>query len=135
MRAVVQRVGEASVTVEQQHQASIGPGLLVYLGVARGDGEQDARRPGRGQPPLRLLLRRIDRYRRSGSSWRVSGLHEDSLGQRWPGVHTARFLKGLLTTKRSRYPATLPAGQGVQRLDHRVLGHVVAEDGPPQAGQ
>ena len=43
MRAVVQRVGEASVTVEQQHQASIGPGLLVYLGVARGDGEQDAR--------------------------------------------------------------------------------------------
>jgi D-tyrosyl-tRNA(Tyr) deacylase len=43
MRAIVQRVGEASVTVEQRHHASIGPGLLVYLGVGRDDSEQDAR--------------------------------------------------------------------------------------------
>ena len=43
MRAVVQRVSEASVAVEQQHHASIGSGLLVYLGVATDDTEDDAR--------------------------------------------------------------------------------------------
>jgi D-aminoacyl-tRNA deacylase len=41
MRAVVQRVAEASVRVDGQEVARIGPGLLVLLGVAQGDGEQD----------------------------------------------------------------------------------------------
>lgn len=41
MRAVVQRVKEASVTVESRKVGSIGPGLLVLLGVARGDTEKD----------------------------------------------------------------------------------------------
>lgn len=42
MRAVVQRVAEASVSVEGRTVARIGPGLLVLLGVAQGDGEPDA---------------------------------------------------------------------------------------------
>ncbi len=37
MRAVVQRVSEASVSVNEDAVAAIGPGLLVLLGVARGD--------------------------------------------------------------------------------------------------
>jgi D-aminoacyl-tRNA deacylase len=41
MRAVVQRVSRAAVSVEGAPVASIGPGLLVLLGVARGDGEGD----------------------------------------------------------------------------------------------
>jgi D-tyrosyl-tRNA(Tyr) deacylase len=41
MRAVVQRVREASVRVDGGTVASIGPGLLVLLGVARGDAEED----------------------------------------------------------------------------------------------
>ena len=41
MRAVVQRVSAASVTVEGRTVGTIGPGLLVLLGVARGDTEKD----------------------------------------------------------------------------------------------
>lgn len=41
IRAVVQRVKRARVTVEGQEVGAIGPGLLVFLGVARGDDERD----------------------------------------------------------------------------------------------
>ncbi|MBF5045043.1 D-tyrosyl-tRNA(Tyr) deacylase [Aggregicoccus sp. 17bor-14] len=41
MRAVVQRVKEASVTVEGERVSAQGPGLLVLLGVGRGDGSAD----------------------------------------------------------------------------------------------
>ena len=42
MKAVIQRVKNASVTVEGQRIAEIGQGLLVLLGVAEGDTERDA---------------------------------------------------------------------------------------------
>ncbi len=42
MRALIQRVIRASVTVEGQEVGAIGPGLLVFLGIGRGDAEADA---------------------------------------------------------------------------------------------
>ena len=42
MRALVQRTARASVTVDGREVSSIGPGLLVLLGVRRGDGEAEA---------------------------------------------------------------------------------------------
>lgn len=42
MRAVIQRVSSASVTVDGKVAGAIGPGLLVLLGVGRNDTEQDA---------------------------------------------------------------------------------------------
>ncbi len=42
MRAVVQRVKRASVSVDGQVVSSIGKGLLVLVGVAEGDAEADA---------------------------------------------------------------------------------------------
>ena len=43
MKAVIQRVSRASVEVEGQVVGSIGPGLVVLLGVAKGDGDGDCR--------------------------------------------------------------------------------------------
>jgi D-aminoacyl-tRNA deacylase len=41
MRAVVQRVSSAQVEVEGEQIGAIGKGLLVYLGVGRGDEARD----------------------------------------------------------------------------------------------
>ncbi|PNU21761.1 D-tyrosyl-tRNA(Tyr) deacylase [Geothermobacter hydrogeniphilus] len=41
MRAVLQRVSEARVRVDNEIVGEIGPGLLVLLGVGRGDDERD----------------------------------------------------------------------------------------------
>jgi D-tyrosyl-tRNA(Tyr) deacylase len=42
MRIVLQRVKEASVTVGGDRISAIGPGLLLLVGVAHGDGEPEA---------------------------------------------------------------------------------------------
>lgn len=41
MRAVIQRVSEASVTIEGIRHAAIGPGLLVLLGIESADTQED----------------------------------------------------------------------------------------------
>jgi len=44
MRALVQRVSSAAVSIQGERVAEIGPGLLVLLGVGADDGEADADR-------------------------------------------------------------------------------------------
>lgn len=41
MRAVIQRVSEAAVDIEEMRRAQIGKGLLVLLGIEVGDTESD----------------------------------------------------------------------------------------------
>ncbi|MCB0630054.1 MAG: D-aminoacyl-tRNA deacylase [Saprospiraceae bacterium] len=41
MRVVIQRVSEASVTVEGEITGAIGAGLLILLGIEDADGEED----------------------------------------------------------------------------------------------
>jgi D-tyrosyl-tRNA(Tyr) deacylase len=43
MRALIQRVSQASVTVDQQTISSIGNGLLILLGIGHDDGEEQTR--------------------------------------------------------------------------------------------
>lgn len=43
MRALVQRVSRAAVTVDGNEMSSIGPGLLVFLGIESCDEENDLR--------------------------------------------------------------------------------------------
>ena len=42
MRALVQRVSKASVSVGGETVSAIGPGLLILLGIGHGDGEAQA---------------------------------------------------------------------------------------------
>src|SRR4030043_1586356 len=42
MKALVQRVFRASVSVDDKIVGKIGPGLVVFLGVAQGDSKDDA---------------------------------------------------------------------------------------------
>ena len=55
MRALVQRVAEASVTVEGEVVAAVGPGLLVLLGVTHTDDEATADRVAAKVRALRLF--------------------------------------------------------------------------------
>ena len=41
MRAVIQRVKEASVMVDDQVRGSVGQGLLIFLGIEEADNEED----------------------------------------------------------------------------------------------
>ena len=43
MRLVIQRVNQASVTIDGKLHASIGKGLFILVGVENGDTEEDAR--------------------------------------------------------------------------------------------
>ena len=65
MRAVVQRVSSASVSVDGDVVASIGPGLLVLLGVAVGDGDEEADRLARKIRALRVFEDEDGRMNRS----------------------------------------------------------------------
>lgn len=55
MRAVVQRVTEASVTVGGELVAAIGEGLLVFVGVGDGDGEEEVSYVSRKVSGLRIF--------------------------------------------------------------------------------
>lgn len=55
MRALVQRVSEASVTVDGEAVGAIGPGLLVLLGITHADDEAAADKLAEKLPKLRLF--------------------------------------------------------------------------------
>ncbi len=42
MRLLIQRVSEANVTIEGSEVGAIGPGLCLFLGVAKDDTEEDS---------------------------------------------------------------------------------------------
>ena len=55
MRAVIQRVKSAQVCVDGRVSGKIGNGLLVLLGVGKGDGENDVAFLASKIPELRIL--------------------------------------------------------------------------------
>jgi D-tyrosyl-tRNA(Tyr) deacylase len=65
VRAVVQRVSEARVTVADERVAEIGRGLVVLLGVARGDSETEAERLAGKVARLRIFEDDAGKFDRS----------------------------------------------------------------------
>jgi len=55
VRALVQRVSEAEVEVDGERVAAIGPGMLVLLGVGRGDGPAEADKVAAKLASLRIF--------------------------------------------------------------------------------
>ncbi|ABA90305.1 D-aminoacyl-tRNA deacylase [Syntrophotalea carbinolica DSM 2380] len=55
MRAVLQRVTQAHVSVDEEIVGAIGPGLMVLLGVEQGDGPQDAAQLAKKTAELRVF--------------------------------------------------------------------------------
>ncbi len=65
MRAVLQRVTRAKVIVDNETVGTIGAGLLVLLGVARGDGPAEARRLAEKTAELRIFADADGKFNRS----------------------------------------------------------------------
>ena len=65
MRALLQRVSRASVRVEGEEVARIGPGLLILVGVANGDGAAAAERLAARSAEFRIFPDREGRMNRS----------------------------------------------------------------------
>ena len=65
MKAVLQRVARASVRVGDEVVGEIGPGLLVLLGVRRGDGVDNAARLAAKTARLRVFEDAAGRFDRS----------------------------------------------------------------------
>jgi D-tyrosyl-tRNA(Tyr) deacylase len=65
MRAVVQRVSQASVTVGDEVVGAIGQGLLILLGIGVGDSEAEARLLAEKTANLRIFADEEGRFNRS----------------------------------------------------------------------
>jgi D-tyrosyl-tRNA(Tyr) deacylase len=65
MKVVLQRVSHASVSVEGSLRGEIGPGFLVLVGIAQGDGEEEAERLAAKVARLRVFEDDAGRFDRS----------------------------------------------------------------------
>ena len=81
MRAVVQRVSEASVTVDGQVVAAIKQGLLVFVGIARGDHPGRVKHLAKKIVELRVFADRGGRFdiRRRRNTKARQGLSQHSV--------------------------------------------------------
>ena len=96
MRAVVQRVRCARLKVDEQELANIGPGLLIYVSVAEGDGSGDCEYVARKVVDLRIFSDEdgkfnLDLLQTSGEVLLVSNftLHGDARKGRRPSFAAA----------------------------------------------
>lgn len=138
MRAVVQRVSSAKVTIDDETAGEIGPGLLVLLGVAGDDGPADVEYIAAKARDLRIFPDEDGRMNRSvgesgGAVLVVSQftLHGDCRKGRRPSFDAAApaaMARALYEEVVSRLrEAGLPVATGVFQAHMRVQ---LVNDGP-----
>ena len=138
MRAVVQKVLDASVSVEGQEVSTIGQGLLVLLGVENGDTVDDAKYLASKIAKLRIFEDEAGKMNLSVSD--VKGqvllvsqftLLGDARGQNRPGFIKAMEPEGAnelyLTCCKYVEALGLPVSRGVFRAHMQVS---LINDGP-----
>ncbi len=138
MRMVCQRVVEAKVTVNEQSVGKIGKGLLIYLGVGKGDTVDDAQFMADKIVNLRIFADEAGKMNLSvqdiaGSILLISNftLHGDCRKGRRPGFDAAA--EPVLAEQLYEKVAELIAAQGIP-VEKGVFGeymHVTSiNDGP-----
>lgn len=138
MRVLLQRVSEASVTVDGQIVGEIGPGLLLLVGVGHGDSEREAEWLAEKVAGLRLFADDEGKMNRSvtdvgGSALVVSQftLYGDASRGRRPSFTEAGppALANSLYEHFATHLARLgvPVARGVFQADMKVA---LVNDGP-----
>ncbi len=123
MKALLQRVRSASVTVDGATVGSTGPGLLVFLGVVRGDGERTADR----------LAERVAEYRMfSDANERMNLSVVDARGS---ALVVSQFTLAA-DTRKGRRPSFDPAAAPdlAERLYRRFVEGLIARGVATETG-
>ncbi|HWE37088.1 MAG TPA: D-aminoacyl-tRNA deacylase [Isosphaeraceae bacterium] len=123
MRAVLQRVSRASVEVDGAVAGAIGVGWLVLLGVAKGDGDEDADRLAEKVAALRAFEDEAGKMNRSVAE--VGG-----------GVLVVSQFTLLGDCRTGRRPSFTEAAEPVEaeRLYRRFADHLAASGLPVATG-
>ena len=124
MKALLQRVTSASVSVGSEVAGSVGRGLVVFLGVAAGDTEEDARYLANKTVDLRIFSDEMGRFN-------LSAL--DINGQ----ILVVSQFTLLADTRKGRRPsftAAAPPGQA-EELYQRFVEHAAAGGLKVQTGR
>lgn len=117
MRALVQRVTQAEVEVTGRVVGRIGPGLLVYVAVAVGDGDEQARWLAQKIAQLRIFEDDQDRLTRS-----VQDI--------WGDVLAISNFTLLADARKGRHPAfSAAAGAEQARPIHEAFLSALREQG------
>ena len=138
MKALVQRVRQASVTIEEKLYSQIGQGLLVLLGVEKGDTEKEAEWIAKKISALRIFEDEAGKMNRSvrdinGSLLVVSQFTlagDTSRGNRPGFEHAARpddAKKLYEFTVQKLREQNIPTETGVFQADMQVM---LINDGP-----
>ena len=138
MKALVQRVRQASVTIEEKLYSKIGQGLLVLLGVEKGDTEKEAEWIAKKISALRIFEDEAGKMNRSVrdingnllvvSQFTLAG--DTSRGNRPGFEHAARpddAKKLYEFTVQKLREQNIPTETGVFQADMQVM---LINDGP-----
>ncbi|HXG60132.1 MAG TPA: D-aminoacyl-tRNA deacylase [Planctomycetota bacterium] len=120
MIALLQRVLEASVTVEGAVVGAIGRGLLIFLGVERGDGD----------PQADALARKIAGLRLFEDPAGKMNLSNEDIGGDYLVVSQFTLCADLSRGKRPGFDRALPPPES-ERLYRRFCERLAADTGRP----
>ena len=112
MKALLQRVTSASVTIDGEVVGSIGRGLVVFVGVAEGDGSQDADYLVQKLVNLRIFADEAERFNLSALDIRAELLL----------VSQFTLLADTRKGRRPSFTEAAPPTQAEELFEHFVAG-------------